>query len=87
MHNAVQNLEEDLPTKQLLLRERRVVLYGLEFNKFRKEIEPLSYDEAKLCLGPLIMSAVKAIRSLHNFGFAHLDVYSFGEHLLQRRRG
>lgn len=59
---------------ELVLLERVQMLFNLAFYVFPMKEPPLSYEEALQCLGYLVNSTAHAIESLHEYGYAHLDI-------------
>ena len=48
---------------------------NLHIFKFeRQEYQPLSEKEASKCLADFVTQALKAVKELHDFGYAHNDV-------------
>lgn len=75
---VLQNLQDGgmLPSIPvgLVLPERIQWLFSLKFQVIPMKLPPLPYKEALQCLGCLVKSTALAIESLHEHGYAHLDI-------------
>ena len=70
----MQNLQDGGMLPMELVLPEGIQLFSLRFLVFPMKLPPLSYEEALQCLGCLVKSTALTIESLHEHGYAHLDI-------------